>query len=90
MRYCLLSGFVFFLAMPAAFASPPCAGMNLAVSEAERQAWEPAITAQLNQKRPETRALAHVDHARLLGGLHDHGWRILFVDTGVSDEGYLF
>jgi hypothetical protein len=74
-----------------AAAANPCDGLEKNVSPAQEQALAPVIAEQLNDhKSPETASLQHVKTANVLSSLQFGSWSVLYVDTGVSDEGYLF
>lgn len=63
----------------AASAAPPCDGVDRSLSAEHQAAWAPEIARQLEVKRVE-----------VLQSFRYGGWSIIYVETFVSDEQFLF
>lgn len=57
----------------------PCTGIDRTLTDAQKRAWAPVIARQL-----------HVANVDVLQVFRDGDWRVIDVDTHVSDNGYLF
>ena len=63
----------------AASAAPPCDGVDRSLSAEHQSAWAPEIARQLEVQRVE-----------VLQSFRYGGWSIVYVETFVSDEQFLF
>jgi hypothetical protein len=57
----------------------PCTGIDRALSDAQKHVWAPVVAHQL-----------HVANVDVLQVFRDGDWRVLYVDTHVSENGFLF
>lgn len=57
----------------------PCTGIDRTLTDAQKHAWAPAIAHQL-----------HVANVDVLQVFRAGEWRVIYVDTHVSDNGFLF
>jgi hypothetical protein len=57
----------------------PCTGIDRTLTDAQKRAWAPVIAKQL-----------HVANVDVLQVFRDGDWRVIYVDTHVSDNGFLF
>jgi hypothetical protein len=57
----------------------PCSTVDRALTAAQKHAWSPAIARQLRVPNIDVLQVFHQDH-----------WRIIYVDTHRSDNGFLF
>jgi hypothetical protein len=57
----------------------PCTGIDRTLTDAQKHAWAPVIATQL-----------HVANVDVLQVFRDGDWRVIYVDTHVSDNGFLF
>jgi hypothetical protein len=57
----------------------PCTGIDRTLTDVQKHAWAPVIAKQL-----------HVANVDVLQVFRDGEWRLIYVDTHVSDNGYLF
>jgi hypothetical protein len=62
-----------------AASASPCTGIDRTLTNAQKQAWAPVIAKQL-----------HVERVDVLQVFRDGDWRVIYVDTHVSDNGFLF
>ncbi|GLQ96754.1 hypothetical protein GCM10007863_11740 [Dyella mobilis] len=65
------------LALPAA--ATPCTSIDRILTPQQKQAWAPVIARQLRVARVDVLQVFRLDH-----------WRIVYVDTHRSDNGFLF
>jgi hypothetical protein len=57
----------------------PCTGIDRTLTDAQKHAWAPVIAKQL-----------HVANVDVLQVFREGDWRVIYVDTHVSDNGFLF
>ena len=57
----------------------PCSGVERTLTQERKGELSPAVATQLN-----------IESAEILQSYHYHGWFIIYVETHVSDEAFLF
>lgn len=57
----------------------PCTGIDRTLTDAQKHAWAPVIARQLK--------IANVD---VLQSFREKSWRVIYIDTHQSDNGFLF
>jgi hypothetical protein len=73
----VLAALAFTAVMP--LYATPCTGIDQALTTAQKQTWSPVIAKQLKVGNVDVLQVFHLDP-----------WRIIYVDTHRSDNGFLF